>query len=270
MPPSSPVPVGLSGYTSAAGVWGIAGTGRDALGTREETPVTLREVSAAILRRWYVLAAAVIVAVVAGVPMVRDGGIYTTRTVVLFINLGANQFSLAPDNGSANDNIIAFAGAVANDVNNGRPVMRYAHDDAPLYGAGMREGVFVGLPDDGGQWTTSYTRAELEIEIVGRSRESVEQTRRDLLGKVYVRARQLQGFGYNDPDRRIRTEITPLSLTIDHIEASRSQQAIAVAALGLAALIVGGWLAVRLDSALRARHLQGRSRAHTNASGVIQ
>lgn len=218
--------------------------------------MSFREVLAAILRRWYVVAAVLIAAGVITFQMIRTGGLYTTRTVVLFINIGADQFSIGPDNGTANDNVIAFAGAVANDLNNGRPVTRYAHVDAPLYGAGMREGVFVGLPDDGGQWMTSYTRAELEIEIVGRSREYVEETRRELLGKVYVRARDLEGARFYHPGQQhIRTEITPLSLTIDHVQATRSEAAMAIAAMGLAGLIVGGWLAVRLDLALGGRRL---------------
>ena len=211
--------------------------------------MTFRELVAAVLRWWYVPLILLLAAGGFALYLLRDGGLYFTRTVVMFIHLEPSQVAIGPDNGTANDNIIAFAGTVANDVNNGRPVTRYARVDAPFYGAGLTEGVHVSLPDDGGQWLTTFTRAELDVEIVGRSREYVESMQRAVLLKVFDRARELQGPAYNNPDERIRTQVAPLSLTIDHISASRREQVVAVGSLELAAFIVGIWCAVRLDSA---------------------
>jgi hypothetical protein len=212
--------------------------------------MTFRELVGAVLRWWYVPLVLLLAAGGFAFYLERDGGLYVTRTVVMFIHLEPSQVAIGPDNGTANDNIIAFAGAVASDVNNGRPVTRYARVDAPFYGAGTTEGVHVSLPDDGGQWTTTFTRAELDIEIVGRSREHVDLMQRTMLLKVFDRARELQGPAYNNPDERIRTQVVPLSLTIDHITASRREQVVAVVSLELAASIVGVWCAVRLESVL--------------------
>lgn len=215
--------------------------------------MTFREAVAAVLRRWYVPLVVLLAAGAFTVHLERIGGVYATRTVVVFINVRSPQVAIGPDNGSENDNIIAFAGAVANDINNGRPVARYARDDAPLYGAGMSQGVFVGLRDDGGQWMTSFTRAELEIEIAGPSYQYVDAMQRELLLKVFDRTREMQGPAYNDPDRRIRTQVLPLTLAIDHVTASRSQLVLAIASMVAAAMIVGSWGAVRLDALILGR-----------------
>ena len=226
--------------------------------------MTFGQVVTAVLHRWYVLLVVLVVAAAITTQLVKSGGLYSTRTVVMLVNStplpvyaprppGSPRVAIGPDNGSENDNIIAFAGAVANDVNNGRPVVRYAHENAPLYGAGISQGVFVGLRDDGGQWMTSFTRAELEIEIVGPTRDYVASIQQELLLKVSTRVRELQGPAYNDPDSRIGTQVVPLTLAIDHVSASGSQLVIAVASMLAAAMIVGSWGAVRLDALLRGR-----------------
>lgn len=219
--------------------------------------MTFRDVVTATLRRWYVPLFILCAAAAVTMPLVKSGGLYTARTVVMFINLRSELVPIGPDNGSENENIIAFAGAVANDINNGRAVVRYARDDAPLYGAGTSQGVFVGLRDDGGQWMTSFTRAELEIEIVGSTYEYVESMQRDLLVRVFERTRELQGPTYNDPERRIRTQVLPLTLAIEHVTASRSQLVMAWASMSAAAMIVGIWGAVRLDALIRERPTKG-------------
>jgi hypothetical protein len=215
--------------------------------------VTLAKAVAAVVRRWYVPLIVLMAAAALTTQLVKSGGLYSTHTVVMFVNIGPHQVAIGPDNGSQNASIIAFAGAVANDVNNGRPVFGYALPDAPLYGAGVSQGVFVGLRDDGGQWGASFNRAELEIEIVGPTQEYVESMQQELLLKVYNRVRELQGPAYNDPNSRILTQVVPLTLAIDHIYASGSQRLMAVASMLAAAMIIGSWGAVRLDAILRGR-----------------
>ena len=216
--------------------------------------MTFGQVVSAMLRRWYVPLVVLMAASALTTQLMKSGGLYSTRTVVMFVHIGQNEFAFGPDNGTENDNIIAFAGAVANDVNNGRPVFRYAHDDAPLYGAGISQGVFLGLRDDNGQWGTSFPRAEIEIEIVGPTHEYVASMQQELLLRVSTRARELQGPAYDDPTSRVLTQVEPLTLTIDHVSASGSQRVMAVASMLAAAMIVGSWGAVRLDA-----HLRGRS-----------
>ena len=209
--------------------------------------MTAGEVLAAVKLRWY----APLVALVCGAGLVvlffLNSGVYATQTVVQFIHLEPSQGAISPNSDIENGNFIAFAGAVASDVNNGRPVLNYARETAPLYGAGLRDGVRVSIPDSGGQWMQSFNRAEIVIQIVGTTEEAVATRQRELLEKVEDSSRSLQGPAYNNR-QSIRTSVVPLTTTIEHVTPSRVQQLVAVVALVAAAMVVGCWAAVRLDS----------------------
>lgn len=217
--------------------------------------MTVREVLGVLVRRWYVLLAVLGVAALVAVGLLRDGGIYTTRTVVAF-TLPATT-TLTFSNGLDDANVIAFAGAVAQEVNNGRPPARYSTDEAPLYGAGLREGVLVSLPNAGNQWVSSFLRAEVELQVVGRTREWVEEQQTALVDRVLVAAEQQQVVAAIPPESRIAASVVPLTRQIEFVGPSRSTELIAVAAIGVAGLIVGCWLSVAADRGLR-RHARRR------------
>lgn len=225
--------------------------------------MTFREVVTVMLRRWYVPVALVLCAVGVTMVLARNGGLYSTRTVVYFIHLQPNRVAIGPQNGTEDEGLIAFAGAVAAEVNNGRPVTRYAWDEAPLYGAGMRQGILVGLADVGGQWTTSYTRAEIVIQVVGPSRDWVQATQQELIQKAFDKSVDLQRISSGDVDPRVRAEVSPMTTQIDHISASRIEVAAAYAALVTAALLLSAWAALLLDRRLAARSADaGRRKRH--------
>lgn len=226
--------------------------------------MTAAEIILAIRRRWYVMLAALLCAIGFTALLAHGSGVYTTRTIVQFIHLEPDQGAISPNSDIENGNFIAFAGAVASEVNNGRPIMRYAWEDAPLYGAGVRQGVLVGLPDSGGQWVTSYNRAEIEIQIAGRTREWVEAKQRELVNKVFDSSRSLQGPAYNYR-QSIRTSVVPLTATIEHVHPSRLQQLVAAFAMVSAAIIVGGWGSVRVDLIFESR---ARRRSRSAVSPV--
>ena len=131
--------------------------------------MTFWDVAATVARRWYVTLIALCLAVAMWLVWARDGGCFTTSTIVSFTL--PSRTSLLPESGAFDESVIAFAGVVAHEINGGHPAPRYASSDAPLYGVGVRKGVLVGLPDSGGQWTTSFTKAEIEIQIVARTYE---------------------------------------------------------------------------------------------------
>ena len=153
----------------------------------------LSDVAHAVGRRWY---AVVVVATIfggIGWTFTTDGGTYYTRTVVWFTTDAAS--TILPDNGSTNDNIIAFAGAVATELNRGRPPANYASAAAPYYGAGVREGVLVALRDVGGQWSSWYAAAVIELHIVGRTEQWVADQRDGLLAQIEEATRERAAVG---------------------------------------------------------------------------
>lgn len=225
--------------------------------------MTVREVLAAIARRWYVVVVVCVAAVLLAFAMFRDGGIYTTRTVIAF-TLPATT-TLTFSNGLDDANVIAFAGAVTEEVNNGRPPARYSTDEAPFFGAGVREGVLVSLASAGNQWVSSFLRAEVEVQVVGRSYEWVEERQKQLVDRVIAVAEQQQTVAGIAPESRIETSVIPLTLHIDYIAPSRTSQLIAGAALAGAAVIVSCWLAVVVDRIVRRTRRTGRRRSSPSA-----
>jgi hypothetical protein len=218
--------------------------------------MTVGELLGAMRRRWYVMLAVAAVAAIAVVYLAQDGGIYSTRTVVTLRY--AQAAVVAPDNGMGVDGVITFAGTIAAQINGGRPVPRYASSDAPYYGAGIRQGEVVGLRDEGNQWAPQYTSAMIEIQVVGRTEDWVEERQSSLLSEIdaIVAARQLEVV---DKRERIVAEVEPLSTGIEHIVSGRSAFAAAVGAMGVVVLIVGGLLATMVD-----RWRGGRARHRTN------
>ncbi|AXE38686.1 hypothetical protein [Acidipropionibacterium virtanenii] len=198
-------------------------------------------------RRWYVVVAAVLCALGVGYMWMRDGGCYSAATTVSF-TLPARS-ALLPESGREDGSVIAFAGAVAGEINQGREPATYASDDAPLYGVGVRQGVLVAMPNSGGQWSSMYARADIEIQVVGRSREWVEMTRRATIQKVLAVSRERQVSAYSDPQRFIVPTVMPLTSGIQHVTVSRTEQLLAFCALVSAGMLVGTSGAVMLDRA---------------------
>lgn len=219
----------------------------------------------AIWRRWYAFALVLALAVGGFVMLDARGGLYASKPVIQFMRPGAGALQIY--NGLEDEDIIGFAQTVAEAVNQGHPVERYALDEAPLYGAGVRKEVRVGVPSTGGQWGTSWNRAEIAISIVGTSRTWVEDTQRTLIMRVLESARVNQDVLKAPLADRVSYTILPASTTIEHITGSTSSRAAALAAVLAAGVLVGGWFAVALDRMIRRGRREARPR--TRALKVV-
>lgn len=211
--------------------------------------MTVRDIASAIGRRWYVLIAVLLCFAVLAVMLARDGGAFSTRTVVTF-TLPART-TLDPENGVSDASVIAFAGAIATEINLGKPSPQYSDSGAPYYGAGVRQGVIVGLRNAGNQWRSSYPSATIEVQIVGRTFAWVEQMQHDLLMKIEEVASRQQSV--LSPRDRIVSTVEPLTTKIEEIVPTRTSRLAAFGAMFLAALLVGGFGAIRLDRVLMHR-----------------
>lgn len=223
--------------------------------------MTMGMILSAMLRRWYVPLAVLALVVVATVMLARDGGIYTTRTVVTFMRPAAT--SLSPSNGTTDSSIIAFAAAVVQETNNGRPPARYSMEDAPYFGAGVREGVLVELANTGNQWVSTIEKAEIEIHIVGRSYEWVEAKQAEILATVDRIATTQQEAVAASPENQITATVVPLTTNIGYVSPSRTSQVTAAAAMLTVATVIGAWGSVTVDRLLLARR---RSTSDATAS----
>jgi hypothetical protein len=209
-----------------------------------------------MLRHWYIPLGILACAALAFVMLARDGGIYTTRTVISLM-LPAST-TLSPGNGTNDSNIIAFAAVVVRDINDSRPPARYSTDDAPYYGAGIREGALVQLTNSGNQWVSTFSKAEIEVQVVGRTLDWTKAKQSELVSKVLSTARYQQATVGIPPANRIIASVVPLTTQIEFVSPSRSSQLTAAAAMFVAAVIIGAWASVTVDR-LRSRR---RSSAH--------
>ncbi|QEO15037.1 hypothetical protein FLP10_11880 [Agromyces intestinalis] len=228
--------------------------------------MTFRDLVLVLLRRWYVLAVVFAVAISGFVWLDRSGGSYVSKPIVAFMLPGG--VALRPDNGIDAEGVIGFAATIAEAVNNGRPIDRYAAEDAPAYGAGVREGVRIGVPNVGGQWGMSFTRAEIAVSIVGRTEEWVKARQREVLGRILTTADREQAMRGAAPDAHIDTFVMPLSTSIEHVQSSTRDRLLALGAILAAALITGGWLAVLLDRGLRRFRRPNRADADLRGPAV--
>lgn len=221
--------------------------------------MTVRDIVNASFRRWYVLLLVLALAASLSATFYRDSGTFTTRTAVTF-TLPART-TLMADNGSDNTSVIAFAGAVATEINRGKPAPTYSSVDAPYYGAGVREGILVSLRNEGSQWVASYPSATIEIQIVGRTREWVKAQQQELLTRIANVTIALQGSAVPSAVDLITSTVEPTSTQIDEILPTRTAETLAFAAMALAGFILGIWSAVAVDLRIVRRSASRRQRA---------
>lgn len=188
--------------------------------------------------------AVVLVAGVLAVPILRDDGVFTSRTVVAFMLPG--KTSLAMNSGLDDRSVIAFAGVVAQQINNGKAPTIYSEDEAPYYGAGIREGVVVSLPRAGNQWVTNYLRAEIQVQVVGASEQEVTARRDEIVARIAQASEALQ-VGITDPEARITATVVPLTTRVYAVSATSATTAAAAGALAVAGLIVAVGASVSVD-----------------------
>lgn len=260
----------MSGLTLSARA--VSGDGQQTDATRvvqtggRGSRTALRDLLGTMGRRWYVGVAVLLIAAAGAAGFARDGGLYVTRTVVLFTLPG--QASLLPDSGLGDASVIGFAASVAEVVNGGRPADTYAAADAPAYGAGVREGVWIGLPNLGGQWATNYSKAEIEVQIVGRTEEWVKATQARTLARIAEVADGQQSAAGADAADRLTATVAPLTTEIEHVVPSRSAQLIAFTAMGIAGILVAAWASTALDRFLTPARRARRSDRTPRHRGV--
>lgn len=223
--------------------------------------MTFRDIVRAMLRLWYLCLVILAAAGCLAWTFDKNSGCYTTHTVVTFTRSAASRVQ-----GGTNDpSVISFAGAIVDEINNGHSTPLYGWATAPIYGAGMRQGISVSLPNSAGQWSFAIATAEIDIQIVGPTEDWVQRQQRSVLAniaaatKAQPRATSTSGH--------IAARIEPLSNQIQHVQPSRSIRMMALAALGLAGVIAAGTISVLVDGL--AGYVRARRRSRFDTPSLI-
>ncbi|MGX1793225.1 hypothetical protein ACWIDW_09845 [Microbacterium sp. NPDC055312] len=223
----------------------------------------MRDMKGTPRRRWIIVVLIAVGTVAAGWQLLSSSGLYTSRTMIAFTLPTGTALD---EGGSVEPGIITFAATVASEVDQNTTRVRYSNADARPYGIGVRQGVFVGVPDVGGQWSVSYRTAEVVIDVVGPTDDWVRQQQTLAIDRVFAAAdAQQQAIGI-DADARVQYEVEPLSMDIEHVAPSRGAQLLALGALSAAgAILIGLVVAWRGDRSAEHRSAEHRSTEHRRA-----
>lgn len=193
--------------------------------------MTRSQLIAILFRRWYVLVAVLMCTVIAIILAGRAQSVYYTEVDVVFLPPADAVSSNALE--GRQESLIHFAAIMERDYNGGEVAPRLSSSTATLYGAGVRQGQSVLLPNVGGQWQISFDRPVLAVEVVDSSQERVLAKLRDVLQRLdslVVEQQQKSGVA---AARYIKTELAPKAAVVQKISGSPIRATIGLLILGL-------------------------------------
>jgi hypothetical protein len=210
--------------------------------------VTLNQLLRIWARRWYVLTVFAAFTSVAIFLAVRVDGIYWTRVDVVFLapSTPGNQNTLR----STSDSLVDFAAIVERQFNGNERAPRFSSTGATLYGAGVRKGYDVTLPNSGGQWSTYFADPVLTVDVVDSSEEAVRTVLAQVVGRINALARQQQLAESVPPSQIIQTLQSPQSAVVSRVAGNRLRAAGGILLLGAS---VGGAGTVLVDRVIARR-----------------
>ncbi|MGP3535738.1 hypothetical protein ACTU3I_13150 [Microbacterium sp. RD1] len=194
--------------------------------------MTVWDVFVAFRRRWYVVVAGVLAtAGVLAFIQVQEP-VYFSRAQVYFL---APSSTLNPNVlRVASLDLVTAAGVVGKRVNGTDTMTRTADSQVTLVGRGIREGSSVQLPDNGGQWSVSYNRQELDVQVAAPTIAAVRREQERLFTRIDAELDRLQ-TDLNVPESNlITTEVVPSQPLVVEMSGERRRAQAMTLALGAA------------------------------------
>ncbi|MCR2764191.1 hypothetical protein NQ152_11825 [Microbacterium sp. zg.B48] len=191
----------------------------------------------AVLRYWPIVVAGAVCTAAAGLAILSDEGVYSTRTEIVFLA------PTSPSNPNAlrtqSEDVIDMAGVVAKRLTGPGEVPKFAAPDVTLVGLGVRDGWSLRLPDTGGQWSSNFATQRLVLDIVGPTTEAVRERQDELLDRVQGELSALQSERGVADVNRITALAAPETTVIAHVGGSRPRALAMTLALGVGAILTG-------------------------------
>ena len=226
----------------------------------DDGPTSVWTTLAAVQREWIVAVVGLVLSLAGTTVALKAPGVYFEQARVTFIappSPTGNQFS--SDQGS----LVAVAGLVSRQLDETGGALAFS-PTATIVDMGIRDGVWVRLPNYGGQWTPSFQRAELDVQVVGQDPKRVEARFRETIDRIRTTLRDGQlEVGARPANKLIECAVTPESPPIYYQQGSGSRAAAAAFFLGLALTLV---VTVLVDRARRRRSSAVRSRGNRSAA----
>lgn len=208
----------------------------------------LWDVIAALGRRWYVVVVGVVATAAVLFGIQQQEPVFYSRAQVYFL---APSSTLNPNVlRVASLDLVTAAGVVGKRVNDTGNLTGTASMDVTLIGRGVRDGSAVMLPDNGGQWSVSYNRQSLDVQVAAATPEAVRERQSEIFAEVDDELASLQGELNVPIADLITTEIVPSDPIILPMSGERRRAQAMTLALGLGATLL----------AVGSVELRGRSR----------
>ncbi len=222
------------------------------------------DVFAALLRRWYivVLGVAVTGAVLWGIQAQEP--VFYSRAQVYFL---APSSTLNPNVlRVASLDLVTAAGIVGKRFNGTEQQVGTASMDVTLFGRGVRDGSAVVLPDNGGQWSVSYNRQSLDVQVIAATPEEVRERQQTIFDQIDEELAILQSELDVPPGNLITTEVVPSDPVVLPVSGERRRAQLMTLALGgvVTLLAVG-----QLELARRSRRQREHRREHLAAMNPV-
>lgn len=218
--------------------------------------MTTAEVLGVVRRRWYLVAAGVLLTAAVAALVLGRSGVYVTRVDVVL--LPPPSAAGAPEVVGSSEDLIAAAGLLERLVNAGRETNAATSQQVPLEGTGVRDGVLVTLPNNGGQWDYNFTSPMLSLQVAGPSRDAVLRDRAEAVRDINRTLAELQREQGAPASRMLTTHVVPEDAQVAHVTGHPARAAGATAVVGLAVTLL---LTVLADHLL----LRRRGRAARSA-----
>jgi hypothetical protein len=202
--------------------------------------VTSYDLIVVLRRRWYVVAVGL--ALLAGTLHVvaTRPGVYWTQVDVVVLAPKSARYPNVIEQTSAS--LIAMAGLVEREVNEGAHAPATASASVTLAGEGVRDGSSVTMPNSGGQWAADFSRPVIDVQVVGPSEATVRRRLAVLVGRIERTLAARQAADHVPPVSRITASSSPTSAAVMHLEGSTKKALAATLLLGgalVAAAAVG-------------------------------
>lgn len=196
---------------------------------------------AALLHRWYVVGVGMVLTLAAMVVVHTQPGVYWAQTDVVFLQPQSARYpnSIQASSGG----VIAMAGLVAREITGVTTGPSTASANTTLAGEGIRDGYAIRLPDSGGQWSHNFSRAVLDVQVIGSDHDRVAAAVDQLIRRIAAELGRLQDADAVPTRDRITLAPAPDAVQVFHLRGEPMRAAVAAGLVGLAVTAVAAsWL----------------------------
>lgn len=213
--------------------------------------ITIWSLANTVRRLWPFAVAGIIATFAGALFAVTNPGVYYEQTNVVFIAPNGSGFQ------PGDSGLVSTAGLIESQMGDQGPLP--LSPAATIVGTGIRNGIWVRLPNEGGQWATNFDQEDLDVEVVGSSADQVSTEMEATISKIQTLLSQDQRSVGVRPNQMIDVSLSPASPPVTYMRGSSARAGLTVLSLGVALtltiLVMADRRLVRRRERKRASHL---------------